>query len=294
LLALAILSVLLATVDANSQMLRPVREVLATAVSPIFFIAHAPYHLSSELSTTFSARSALIEENRRLHQHMLELSAESQQLASLREENIRLRDLLGSRSQVQAQVLVAELIGARPALSRRHVVLDKGAAAGVFLGQAVVDARGLFGQVIEVAENSSVVMLVADSSHAVPVQVLRNDFRTIAAGTGRFDELELEHVPVTADIMAGDLLVSSGMGGGFPRGYPVAEVTSVQVGPTDAYARVSARPLAALDRSRHVLLVFPSPDIMPVLEPATQELPLLEEATPDLPVSGHVPAEVHE
>jgi rod shape-determining protein MreC len=259
-LALGIVSLLLAFVDGYSQMLLPVRERLATVVSPIYFLAAAPYHVSSEVSLTFAGRSRLIDENRHLQLQVLELSGSVQQLASLREENVRLRRLLGSRSQVAADVLVAELIGARPSPNRHHMVLDKGAGSGVFRGQAVVDAWGLFGQVVEVGEFSSVVMLVSDPLHAVPVQVLRNDFRSIAAGNGRMDELELEHVPVTADIVAGDLLVSSGMGGGFPRGFPVAEVTSVVVDPTEAYMRVVARPLAFLDRSRHVLLVFPGPD----------------------------------
>jgi rod shape-determining protein MreC len=107
------------------------------------------------------------------------------------------------------------------------------------------------------------------------VQVLRNDFRSIAAGTGRLDELELEHVPITADVQVGDLLVSSGMGGGFPRGYPVAIVTSVAVEPTDAYTLVSARPLAALDRSRHVLLIFPGEEREPT-EPVARHEPEAE------------------
>ncbi len=127
---------------------------------------------------------------------------------------------------------------------------------GVFVGQAVIDAEGLFGQVVEVAQFSSRVMLVIDAAHAVPVQVNRNDFRSIAAGTGRSDRLELEYVPVTADIRVGDLLVSSGLGGHFPRGYPVGEVTAVVVEPTMTYAQVTAKPFAALDRSRHVLLVY--------------------------------------
>jgi rod shape-determining protein MreC len=281
LLALGIVSVLLAVVDAYSQVLRPVRETMATIVSPVYFLAAAPYHVSSEISLTFAGRSKLIEENRQLRLEVLELAAAAQQISSLREENVRLRDLLGSRSQVQADVLVAELIGARPAPSRHHMVLDKGASSGVFRGQAVVDARGLFGQVIEVGQYSSVVMLISDPLHAVPVQVLRNDFRSIAAGTGRMDEIELEHVPVTADIAVGDLLVSSGMGGGFPRGYPVAEVVSVAVEPTDAYTRVSARPLASLDRSRHVLLIFPDPS--EETDPPGTELSSAGDSGPEVP-----------
>jgi rod shape-determining protein MreC len=127
----------------------------------------------------------------------------------------------------------------------------------------------LFGQVVEVARFTSRVMLLVDAAHAVPVQVNRNDIRSIAAGTGSMDRLELEYVPITADIREGDLLVSSGLGGHFPRGYPVGEVVSVVVDPTLPYAQVTARPLAALDRSRHVLLVYePATDAAQAAEPA--------------------------
>jgi rod shape-determining protein MreC len=257
-LALAIVSCLLLAVDVNSRLLQPLRATLATIVSPIYVIAESPYQVSREASATLSTRESLIEENARLKERNLQLSQIAQQFVALREENARLRQLLGSRQRLGAQVLVAELIGVVPSPNTFQVEIDKGADAGVFVGQAVIDADGLFGQVVEVAKFTSRVMLVVDAAHAVPVQVNRNDFRSIAAGTGRKDRLELEYVPITADIRVGDLLVSSGLGGHFPRGYPVGEVTAVVVDPTMTYAQVSARPLAALDRSRHVLLVFDS------------------------------------
>lgn len=256
LLALAIVSALLMTIDVNSRLLQPMRSVLATIVSPIYVIAESPYHVSHEARETLSTRESLMTENAQLEQRNLELSTMAQQFVALREENARLRQLLGSRQRLGAEVLVAELIGVIPSPNTYQVEIDKGAADGVFIGQAVIDAEGLFGQVVEVAQFSSRVMLVIDAAHAVPVQVNRNDFRSIAAGTGRTDRLELEYVPVTADIRVGDLLVSSGLGGHFPRGYPVGEVTAVVVEPTMTYAQVTAKPLAALDRSRHVLLVY--------------------------------------
>ena len=257
-MALAIVSSLLLAVDVNSRLLQPLRSALATIVSPIYVIAETPYQMSRQASATLSTRESLINENAKLAQRNLELSDIAQQFAALREENARLRQLLGSRQRLGARVLVAELIGVVPSPNTFQVEIDKGATTGVFVGQAVIDADGLFGQVVEVAQFSSRVMLVIDAAHAVPVQVNRNDFRSIAAGTGRIDRLELEYVPITADIHVGDLLVSSGLGGHFPRGYPVGEVTSVVVEPTETYAKVSARPLAALARSRHVLLVFDS------------------------------------
>ena len=255
-MALTIVSALLLVIDLNARgLLEPARSLLATLVSPIYIIAESPYQMGRQASETLSTRASLISENARLEKRNLELAQTAQQFVALREENARLRQLLGSRQRLGVEGLVAELIGVVPSPNTFQIEIDKGADAGVFIGQAVIDADGLFGQVVEVAQFTSRVMLVIDAAHAVPVQVLRNDFRSIAAGTGRVDRLELEYVPITADIRVGDQLVSSGLGGHFPRGYPVGEVVSVVVDPTLTYAQVGARPLAALDRARHVLLV---------------------------------------
>jgi rod shape-determining protein MreC len=284
LLALGIVSILLLAIDVNSRLLDPARSILATLISPIYIIAESPYRMGREASRTLATRESLIEANARLEQENLQLAQRAQQFVALREENARLRALLGSRQRLGAEVLVAELVGVIPSPNTFQVEIDKGSAAGVFVGQAVIDADGLFGQVVEVARFTSRVMLLVDAAHAVPVQVNRNDIRSIAAGTGRMDRLELEYVPITADIREGDLLVSSGLGGHFPRGYPVGEVVAVVVDPTLPYAQVTARPLAALDRSRHVLLVYePATDTAQAAEPAAPAeaaAPTAEATTP--------------
>ena len=155
------------------------------------------------------------------------------------------------------QVLVTELIGVVPDPGKHRILIDKGTADGVTVGASVVDSQGLFGQVIEVSRASSVVLLITDSTHATPVEVSRNNLRSIATGLGRYDWMELEAVPFSADIRRGDLVVSSGLGGRFPRGYPVGEVTEVEKHATARFATVRVRPSAALNRSRHVLVVFP-------------------------------------
>jgi rod shape-determining protein MreC len=265
---------LLFAIDVNSRLLQTTRSLLGTVVSPIYVIADSPYLMGREAGRTLATRDLLMAENQRLEQQNLRLAERAQQFVALQEENARVRALLGSRQRLGAEVLVAELIGVVPAPNTFQVEIDKGAADGVFVGQAVIDADGLFGQVVEVAQFTSRVMLLVDAAHAVPVQVNRNDIRSIAAGTGRIDRLELEYVPVTADIREGDLLVSSGLGGHFPRGYPVGKVVSVIVDPTQPYAQVIARPLAALDRSRHVLLVYEPvapPNEVKSTEPAAAE-----------------------
>lgn len=247
------------TVERSTSILDPLRNFLVSVVAPVYSIAELPYYFSGLASETLASRESLNADNAKMKRRLLELSQVTQRLISLREENARLRSLLGSQKQVNTEVLIAEIIGILPSPVRHEVIVDKGARQGIYVGQAVVDAHGLFGQVVEVGESTSRVLQISDITHAVPVQVNRNDLRVVAAGTGRLDVLELEYVPVTADIVEGDLLVSSGLGGRFPRGYPVGVVTSVVIDETQSFALVKALPSAALDRSRHVLLVFSDP-----------------------------------
>ena len=169
---------------------------------------------------------------------------------------MRLRELLSSSATMDDKVIVGELIGVDPNPYSHRILLDKGSRDGVFLGQPVLDARGLMGQVVEVMPYTSRVLLITDTSHAVPVQVNRNGLRAIANGLGLPESIELRHVADTADIKVGDLLVSSGLGQHFPAGYPVATVTEVNRDTGQPFAVVRAAPTAALNRSRHMLLVF--------------------------------------
>jgi rod shape-determining protein MreC len=248
--------VLLVTLDVTTRLLQPLRSAIATLVSPLQVVAETPYLLGGTVGDVVANRESLLAENARLERRVLELSQISQQFLALKQENDRLRELLGSRARLPTEVLIAEIVGVVPGPTTHQVVIDKGADAGVSQGQAVIDAAGLFGQVVEVSEFTSRVLLITDANHAVPVQVNRNGVRSVAGGTGRRDELELENVPVTTDIVPGDLLETSGLGGRFPVGYPVGYVASVDIEDTSAYARVIVRPTAELDRSRHVLVVF--------------------------------------
>jgi rod shape-determining protein MreC len=183
-----------------------------------------------------------------------------QQLASLAAENVRLRQLLNASQILQDTVLIAELIGVSPNPLSHKVIINRGSHDGAFKGQPVLDAFGLMGQVTEVGENASTVLLISDATHAIPVQVNRNGVRAIAEGTGDLNSLSLRHVSANTDIRAGDLLVSSGMGERFPVGYPVAEVMQVVRDPGKAFLTVIAKPMAKLDRSRHLLLVYENRD----------------------------------
>ena len=182
-----------------------------------------------------------------------------QKLAALTEQNVRLRELLNSAALVDDDVLATELIGIDPNPFTHRILIDKGEKDGVVLGQPVLDARGLMGQVVEVMPYTSRVLLLTDTTHSIPVQVNRNGLRAIASGTGNPERLELRHVADTADIKEGDLLVSSGLGQRFPAGYPVAMVSEVIHDSGQPFAIVRAVPTATLNRSRYMLLVFTDP-----------------------------------
>lgn len=223
---------------------------------PLQWIAEAPYFLTDWSIEFFASRNRLQEKNSKLENQILKLSQGSQRLAALEAENARLRTLLGSRERLSEDVLVAEIIGIDPNVQRREVVVDKGQADGVRVRQAVIDAEGLFGQIIATEHSNARVLMVSDARHAIPVEVVRSGFRSIAVGTGLSDRLDLEHVSTTADLREGDLLVSSGLGGRFPRGYPVGDIQSVYIDPTKSFANVYASVRARLDTSRHVLILF--------------------------------------
>ena len=191
-----------------------------------------------------------------LEEDLLLLRAKTEKMAALTAENNRLRDLLGSAAKLQDNVVVAELIGVDPDPEKHEVVIDKGTSDGVFIGQPLLDAKGLMGQVVGVSRYSSRVLLISDPSHSVPVQVARSNLRLVAQGTGATSRLELMYVQSTADVRTGDLLISSGLGGRFPVGYPVGIVNKVEHRAGRPFAAVTAIPSALLDRSRHVLLVF--------------------------------------
>ncbi|WP_016675222.1 rod shape-determining protein MreC, partial [Yersinia pestis] len=179
-----------------------------------------------------------------------------QLLGQFKQENNRLRELLGSPLRQDEQKMVTQVMSSGTDPYSDHVVIDKGSNSGVYEGQPVISDRGVVGQVVAVSKFTSRVLLICDASHALPIQVLRNDIRVIAAGSGCSDDLLLEHLPSNTDIRVGDVLVTSGLGGRFPEGYPVAVVSSVKVDNQRAYTVIQARPTADLQRLRYLLLLW--------------------------------------
>jgi rod shape-determining protein MreC len=179
-------------------------------------------------------------------------------MSELAAENLRLRQLLNATELLMDSVLVTEVIGVSPSPQSHTVTIDRGRDDGVYVGQPLLDAEGLMGQIISVYGGHSVALLITDSTHALPVQVLRNGVRSIAEGRSDYGRMTLKFVSPTADIVEGDELVSSGLGGRFPVGYPVGTVASITQKPGAIFVDVDVDPAAELDRSRHLLLVFSS------------------------------------
>ena len=250
------MSVALMVVDARFDVLKPVRSQMGLVLMESYWITDLPQRAWQGVAGQFGSRTELIAENEKLKTEALLLQGRLQKLAALTEQNVRLRELLNSSALVNEKVEVAELIGVDPNPFTHRILINKGERDGVFLGQPVLDARGLMGQVVELMPYTSRVLLLTDTTHSIPVQVNRNGLRAIASGTGNPERLELRHVADTADIKEGDLLVSSGLGQRFPAGYPVATVKEVIHDSGQPFAIVRAVPTAALNRSRYLLLVF--------------------------------------
>lgn len=257
-LSLSAIALILVFAGQRMGWLQTVESKLSIVATPFYWVADIPAKIINWGDQNARSRKTLIRDNERLLAESQLLKAQVQKLASLEAENVRLRELLNSSAILDDSVLVAEMMGVSPDPLHHQIIINKGEKEGLYIGQPVIDALGLMGQVIDVGPLQSRVLLITDASHALPVQINRNGVRSVAEGIGRFDELTLQHVAASTDIRVGDLLVSSGLGQRFPVGYPVAVVIEVTIDPGKPFAIVKARPSAALNRSRHVLLVFSS------------------------------------
>jgi rod shape-determining protein MreC len=253
---LGIVSVLLMFLDHRENHLETVRNALSVAVYPVRLAVDLPSRGLTWLAESVSSRSRLLDENRRLREERLEFLARLQRMEALQAENSRLRALLDSAPGVADRVLVANILSVDLDPFQHRLVVDKGSSDGAYVGQAMLDAGGIVGQITRVEPWSSEAILISDPSHATPVEVNRNGLRTIALGTGDSSHINLPFLPNNADIQVGDLLVSSGLGGAFPPGYPVARVETIERLPGEPFAHVIAAPTGSLNREREVLLVW--------------------------------------
>ena len=251
-----VLSAVLIVADDRFERLEPLRSGMASALAPVFWLGNAPDRFGEWFAGVVTPREDLLSENEALKARLMILERRALKYGALAAENNRLRELMNASGTLDDRVVVAEVVGVSPDPFSHEVIINKGARDGLEAGQAILDSNGLMGQVLYTAAFTSRVLLISDSSHAVPVEVLRNGLRAILLGNGDIGQLELVHVPDTADIREGDVLVSSGLGGRFPKGYPVAEVSSITKDPGAPFVTIHATPMARLSRSKLVLVVF--------------------------------------
>jgi rod shape-determining protein MreC len=275
---LAVASIAIMVLDHRGGYLETTRSWLQTAVSPLYAVVQAPSQLWNWLTGSFSDRAHLRTENARLTDELRSARVKLLRFDALTEENRRLRAIRNASQGIGERTLIAEIVQISMDPYRHRVRINKGSEDGVFKDQPVLDAFGIVGQITRVDHIGAEVILISDNEHAIPVQVNRNGIRTIAVGTGDIHRLSLPFLTGESDVKPDDLLVSSGLDGIFPAGYPVARISKVERNPAETFAVVEATPLAQLDRSREVLLLWVDPG-------ATRALPEVEAPQP-APAAG--------
>jgi rod shape-determining protein MreC len=256
----SLLALGLIVVDKRYDHLGQIRRFLSVVAYPVQVVVASPFEGWDWFRESVSSRESLRADKAKLEAELRLANFRLQRYEALEAESQRLRALRDHTAGVTSRFVVGNIMDLDIDAFRERVLVDKGARDGVFVGQAVLDAGGVFGQVARVEELTSEVILVSDAAHAIPVQVNRNGLRTIAAGTGDMNRLKLPYLSTSADVIVGDLLVTSGLGGGFPAGYPVGTVAEVKRDPAQSLADVEVRPAAALDRAREVMFVWLQPE----------------------------------
>src|SRR5690554_3665780 len=268
-----ICAVTLMFLDHRLNTMQPVRSFLSTLVAPVQYLAVLPEELLDRIAYLSTTRTTLREENVQLKQQLQELQMAVQRLNFLENENDRLRQLLGSDVREASRHMAAEVVAVATDPFSHQIVINKGSANGVYDGQPVLDNRGIVGQIMSVGRGTARVLLISDQSHGISLRAERNGIRVLARGTGDLQRLELLFIPHSTELELGDKLMSSGLGGVFPEGYPVAEIIELDRDERLQYAHVVARPYAQLDRIRTVLLLWP---------PSATEQPVYDDIDPAL------------
>jgi rod shape-determining protein MreC len=279
----AIVSIVLMYYDRHGQIVQRIRYALQAMVYPVQVAVGSPQQAYRSITDSFQTRRSLRAENAQLRGALREAQLATMRQAALEQENAQLRDLRASLPPLIRHWQLAQIIDVQTDPLRQRLVIDKGARAGVFANQAVVDSHGILGQVERVGPFSAEVILVTDPEGAIPVQVLRNGLRTIAVGSGTDGEIVLPYLASNADIKSGDLLVTSGLGGVFPAGFPVGRVMGVRQENSQLPAQVRAQPVADIERDREVALLqfstdhpaapAPNPSIAPATAPKSKPKP---------------------
>lgn len=269
-------AIVLMIADHRSGYIERVRGALSTAIEPVYRIAALPAQLGRDARLALADRSRLAEQNAELGRKLMLAEAALNRYASVEEQNQRLQRLLEVQHSLGLSAQLARLIEVDPGPFHRRIVLNVGSDDRVAIGQAVIDATGVMGQIVETLPHTSTVMLITNPTQAIPVAIERTGLRTIAKGGGNADTLELPNIPISADVKVGDRLITSGLGGVYPAGFPVGEIRAISSDASGLFAAAVAAPSAALDRSGEVLVLHEiadpigPPDVAPQFGPPAE------------------------
>jgi rod shape-determining protein MreC len=255
LMVYALIATILMVLDYRGGYVAQVRDWAANLIEPAILVVEAPFAFGRRMGEELRSRHTLQDTIALLERKLHSREARLMLLEELRSENMELRRLLEASDRLDVTFRAAELMSIDLNPYSHRVMINRGRRDGLEEGQPVLDAEGVIGQVDRVARNSAQVILISDPDHALPVRVQRTDLRTVAYGSGQIDNLRLSDLPMNVDLEPGDVLITSGLGGAFPPGLPVAEIRSVQRRAGEPFARAEARPIGRLDRARHVLVV---------------------------------------
>ena len=269
-------------VDRQTISLSTFRDKANDVISPIQVAINFPIQWMNHLADDFGTQHALAKENVQLHEQLLFMKADMQRMLALQSENAQLKELLQSSARAGGHVIQAQILAVAPDPYLHQVILDKGLKQGVYIGQPVLDAHGVMGQVIQAGQNSSRVILITDNMSSIPIQDTRSGVRAIVSGNGSLDTLRLHNVTQTMDLKEGDLLITSGLDQHYPYGYPVGTISKMHLDPAGQFVNVWVRPAARFHRSRLVMLVWP--EITPIDNVVNQGMQQDEKAKNKQPI----------
>ncbi len=262
--------------DNYYQPLHHLRSGFSLFLAPLQYAVDYPVRIIGSIQSLVRSKKALIDENMKLRYQQTMLEAQLQKLLVIRNENSQLKELLLASANATTPAMAAQILAVDTTTARQILVLNKGKRDGVFIGQAVLDAKGVMGQVIDVGSMTSTVLLISDSKSAVPVQNTRTGERAILVGTNSISQLSLINLPRSSSIKEGDLLVTSGLGRLYPEGYPVGRVEIIKAIPGDDFIKVMVSPIALLNRNRLVLLIWPETEHAELTSELLERLNFLE------------------
>ncbi len=241
--------------DFNGKYLNTLRSYLSAAVYPVHVLVNTPKNLFSSISGNINKQEKLDLKNQEIKKENIILKSKIQQVYKLESENKRLRVLLDSKPEHQNELTFAEIVSIDNDVNKHRIMINKGSRKNVYSGDVVSDSKGIIGQVIRDHIFGSEVLLITDPEHAIPIEIARNGLRSIALGVGNYEYIVLNYLPISADIKKGDVLITSGLGGKYPEGYPVATVESISNLTGEPFLKIEAKPFAELRNINEVWVI---------------------------------------